>query len=125
MPIPRLRKSSPLYRRVCDDYGTLSAQLAAEAPNDFVGGRLAVLQAHYWQPDLRPEVAREVASDYIRLLRGFPAKVWADTHDKVLKDPERKFYPKLGELELALQCTHAILKYRALKLKRLVEAAVE
>jgi len=80
------------------------------------------LQGHYWQGGMSEALAREVASDYVRLLDGYPEAVWRDACDAILLDTERKFFPKIGEMKKALDAAQAKKRWRLTKLIALTSA---
>jgi hypothetical protein len=65
---------------------------------DYVATAILRLQAHYWRPDFSPAQAKELYADYIEDLADLPPDILDAAIGQYRRDPERKFFPRTGEL---------------------------
>lgn len=101
-----------------------AAQLAPQFVPASADQRAAILyrlQGHYYQQGMSESLIRAVAGDYARLLDSYPASVLQAAADECLLDPERKFFPKVGELKHICVRIHGRKSARYAKLLRLIE----
>lgn len=115
-----LAASSPLRALAAREEAVIAQELASPIGGDGIAVMLYRLQGHYWQQGMSEQLAREVARDYLRLLDGYPEGIWQSTCDAMLLDPERKFFPKVGELKQLLETQLAARRWRLRKLRALL-----
>lgn len=78
---------------------------------------LYTLQGHYWQAGMSETLMLQVAGDYVRLLIGYPLEAFKRARDACLTDPERKFFPKVGEMKKLLDGQLAMMRWRKQQLE--------
>jgi hypothetical protein len=121
-PIPVISRESQAYKQAAAEIGTLESRPILR---DELAGFLYRLQGHYWAAGMPERVAQSVADDYLRLLS--PGNYWLlavqNACDKWVRNPEAKFFPKLGELEELIKTEQNKIKWRLVRLKGLVGAA--
>lgn len=114
-PCPPVFSGAPL-QIAKSNYEKLQEKLRCIADVEFIKIILVKLQGHFWVQGMTESLAREVASDYVRLLDGYPKIVWEKAYDQLLLESDRKFMPKVGELEKVLKHSNSALLYKAKKL---------
>lgn len=90
--------------------------------NGEMSAALYRLQGHYWQPNMTQSLANSVASDYVRLLGGYPKSVFLECCDKWLLE-DNKFFPKIGELKVLLDERTFLKKWRLKRVTKMLEKA--
>lgn len=122
-PPPALRKEGEAYRQAVRIHGELSGSMEP-ATDDELGNVFYRLQGHYWTPNMTDSLARSVAWDYARLLgEKYPVDVLQAACDAWLMNPEKKFFPKPGELDEVLKTKLFTKQFRIRKLQRLLDLA--
>lgn len=69
-----------------------------KAGPEYVATALLRLQAHYWRPDFTPAQAKELYADFIEDLSDLPPDILDEAIRQYRRDPERKFFPRPGEI---------------------------
>lgn len=122
-PVPALPVNSPLIYLAKQQLAELEDMSKPATANEFCFVMYR-LQGHYWQASMSEKLAKVVADDYIRLLGHYPVSVLNQAVDAWLLNPDKKFMPKIGELEEVIKSKLFQQNYKITKLKSLIESSV-
>lgn len=97
-PIPVLRKYSPVYNAVVENSMRILKMFDVMQP-EVMATFLYKMQGHFWQPSMSEALAKSVAADYLRLLKGYGVGIFSEMYDEIICESGRKFCPTIGELK--------------------------